>query len=440
MSWRKTIILALALLVFAIGYWWFEIHLKTKHLRTEIEKTRLLENVYRIKRFRIETRSGSVEVAQDSITKRWNVVFPVFYPTDNDEVQNVLRAALGVRYTDVIADSGNPSDYGFAPSPWVKFSAEGKTFYLGDETPTHNGVYAQIDGDSRILLVDKQFRTDLLKLPLDLRDKSILPEIDVANLDTVKIIRPSGKITITRKGFRWWLTSPIIAMASNKIVDDMLDKLISAKAFDFAAENYADSTIKKLKAKIYARIIFYMSDSAEYSMNIYISDSMNDTMPEFVYASTNVKNPLFEISEDIYNLIRTPAELLRERRLFRVGDADRFVITGPNDFKFECKFRDGNWFLIYPDSGKANNSEISKMLDRFDALFVDSFVNDSNFKPSGWKFSFYIGTDSIPILIGDTSNGEIQIKKDGEKEYYLVQDKEILNYCEPDRKKFFNPY
>ena len=220
----------------------------------------------------------------------------------------------------------------------------------------------------------------------------------------------------------------------------MLDKLISAKAFDFAAENYADSTIKKLKAKIYARVIFYMSDSAEYSMNIYISDSMNDTMPEFVYASTNVKNPLFEISEDIYNLIRTPAELMRERRLFRVGDADRFVITGPNDFKFECKFRDGNWFLIYPDSGEANNSEISKMLDRFDAIIVDSFVSDSNFKPSGWKFSFYIGTDSIPILIGDTLNGEIQIKKDGEKEYYLVQDKEILNYCEPDRKKFFNPY
>ena len=375
--------------------------------------------------------------------KQWNVVFPVQYPVDNDAVQTVLRAALGIRYIDIIADSGNPADYGLAPKPWVKFIAGNETFYLGDETPTHKGVYAKIDGDSRILLVNKNFRADLFKLPFDLRDKTILPNIDLMNLDTVKIVRTSGEIKLIRKGFQWWIISPIAAKASNKIVDNILDKIISAKASDFPAENYSDSTLKKLQVRKFAQITLSTNDSAKYTMNIYISKSMVNEKPKVIYASVNNKAPLFEISQQVFDILNTRISTFRERKLFdKLADADRFIIEEVNNFKFECKFKAGDWFILYPDSNKADKDKIAKMLAAFSSIYIDSFVpfgQDTDFEPSGWKFSFYIGSDSIAILIGDTIDNKLRIESQqfGTNEYYLIHDRNILDYCKSDRNRFF---
>ncbi len=436
MDWRKTAILGAVFVVALAAFWAFEVRGRAKREREKVESQRLLPNVERIYRFRIETRSDVVEVAQDTTSKQWQVVAPVFYPADNDEVQEVLKAALEAHYTSVVSDSGDPRRYGLAPKPWVKFTAEGKTFLLGDETPTKSGVYAKLEGDPRILVVPFEYRRKLLKVSYDLRDKSILPSVEVEDIDSVRIARPQGELFICRKGVEWWLSKPIEAKGDNSMVGAFLRTLLRAKAAEFAAEDHSDSTLDALGARKEGEITFYTKSGAKLSMRVYARYAEGDTTPEFVYVSTPEKKPLFEVSDLVWRQLRKNPTDLRDRSICDVKDADMFAIRGPDGFEVEGRLSEGGWVITKPDSGKGDVDQIERMLRNFTYARVDSFRNDSNFKPSGWEFFFSVAGESTRIEVGDTVGNRVQVRRKGEGEYFLVHKTNILKWCKPNWRRF----
>ncbi len=436
MNWRKTAIMGLLFIVVAFAFWFFEVKQKGERQKVKAEESRLLSGVSRIKRFRIETRSDIVEVAQDSATKQWQLVAPVFYPADNDEVQKVLKAALEAHYTDVVVDSGNPAEYGLAPVPWVRFTSEGKTFLLGEETPTKSGVYAQIEGNPEILLVPEKYRRELLKVSFDLRDKSILPSVDISEVDSAVFERDDGAVKFVRRGFQWWLTSPIEAEADNQIVENAIKTTMNAKAAEFAAEDHSDSTLKRLRAKPSCRAKFFTKSGTMLQMQFFFQPREKDTVPEFTFAYTPEKKPLFEVSQHIWQLIRKPVDYFRNHSLAKVTEADSFVVKGPSGFTLAVR-RDGEgWRLTKPDTAKADRDQVNRFLRNVQYSRIDSFRSDNRFNPSGWKFEFYTADERNTYIIGDTTGNMVQLKEPGKREYYLVRKTNILKWCKPDWERF----
>ncbi|RKZ28847.1 hypothetical protein DRQ26_00250 [bacterium] len=437
MSWRKTILLGIIFAIIVFGYWQFEVKGRKEKEKSKAESARLLRGIDRIKKFRIETRSDVVEVSQDTSSKQWQVIAPVIYPADNDEVQKVLKSALEARYTEVVSDSADPRKYGLSPVPWVKFTAEGKTFILGEETPTHSGVYAQIEGDPRILLVPTDTRNNLLKVSFDLRDKSILPNIDIADIDSVYIAREKDTLKIVRKGLKWHITSPIEAEGDNKFIDRTLRNIIGMKATEFAAEEHSDSIMKTIDAKPSGEVTFYTKSGTSLKAKFFAKYEKNDTTPEFIYAYTPDKKPLFEISEHIWELTKKEISQFRNHSLAAVDECDSFKILGTDNFVVSAKRIGDQWELTNPDTIKGDKEQIERFLRNFKYSRIDSFKNDGKFKYSGWRFAFYTAGDSTVYLIGDTIGSRIQLKQyNSPKEYYLVNKTNIFKWCKPDWKKF----
>ncbi|RKZ34802.1 hypothetical protein DRQ33_01335 [bacterium] len=430
MTWKKTIILGIIFLLLGGAYWYFEIIQQESHIRKDLEQRRLLSGVSRIYKFRIKTRSDIVEVAQDTASKEWWVVHPVRYPADNKQVQVVLRAALGIHYTDVITENGHPQHFGLTPRPWVEFSAQGITFKLGDESPTGNGVYAQIDESDSILLVPLKYRRALLNTSADLRDKSILPDIELIDLDSVEIIRPDDRIALERKGFRWWITHPVYEKADNKIANELIQTIINEKATEFFAENHSDSILNRLDAKQLLESIFYTTDGNRYQLSVFGKYFPNDTIFEYILAYTPDKMPLFEVSSNMLAVSEISINDIRDRTPFSVSDADKIVIRSGDDFVFRAKYTENGWMMQYPDSIALNDEKVENILRTFESTYIDSFMNDGNFNPSGWEFTFYIGEDSLPLLIGKNVGKNVQLKLKTRDYYYLCNNPALMRLCD----------
>jgi len=433
MKWRNTLFLGMLFLVVAGAFWLGLVKGRESKREETLEKQRLLSGVNRIYHFKIELRGGFVEVAQDTVSKQWNIIAPIFYPSDNNEVLNVIRTALEINFTQIVADNGNPKDFGLAPVPWVKFSTEGKTFLLGDDTPTQTGVYAQIEGDKRILLVPGEYREKLLKGLFDLRDKAILPPIEETNIDSFKLIRKDGEIALVRKGFQWWFNSPINAPADNNLVSNLLSPFINVRALDFAAENCCDSVIKALKLERAGTVLLFAKGSIA---ELKVFTKHDDVGGEFAFVSTPAKMPLFNVPTIISGNLKKSANELRDRSLTKALDADKFAIVGPKDFMVKGKVQNGEWFIIAPESTIGDRTKIQQFLADIQNTRIDSFVADTRFKLSGWEIHVNIANDSVVYVLGAANDTELQLKRAGEKEYYLVPKRNLLKWCGPDWKKF----
>ncbi len=430
MRWKTTIILGIILILCGFLFWHFEIRKKSEAQKENIEKSKLLPGVKHIPRFTIETRSGMVE----AVLRKWQITRPVIYEADENEIQIVLKSAMEIHYTDVISDSGNFYDFGLAPIPWVRFTAENRTFLLGEETPTRKGVYAAIEGDPRVLLVPAQYRQDLLKVAFDLRDKTILPPIEISKLDSVRFIGKNKKIVLVRKGFRWWLDSPIVAPADNNMVDGTINTFLSMKALEFPAENHDESTLKQIGCEKVGKIELFVRDGAKFEMNI-LAKFEKDTVPNFVYAFVPDKQPLFEISEYGWRFFKKSVDELRDRNLAKVSDADKFEIIHKDTIVVAGKFENGVWHIA---DEKGDRSQIEQFLRTISFTRIDSFKNDTKFRPCGWSFRFMIAGDTTELVIGDTVGTEIQVKKPEETEYFLVDRQNILKWCKPDGQRFIS--
>ena len=144
MRWRTTIILGLVLLIAVAGFFYWRKHRAVSGQEQVAPAQKLLPPGKEIKDFWLITRSDSVRVGFVDSLGRWMVLYPVVYPADSVSVNSVVAAAKNAYYDRVIAEAGDPADFGLAPKPWVRFIAGGDTFSLGEESPSKSGVYAKL--------------------------------------------------------------------------------------------------------------------------------------------------------------------------------------------------------------------------------------------------------------------------------------------------------
>ena len=431
MSWRKTLILGLIFAVLVLAYF---LVMPRKGVKAE---QRLLAGIDKITKFTLKTRSGTSTVGIDSATGKWYLLEPVRYPADTVAVREVVDKALEAAYTVVVADSGNPEEYGLAPVPWVDFSVNGVGFKLGDESPTRNGVYAQIYNDKRILLVPREIRTTLLRVPTDFRDKSIMPKLDIAAVKKVIVKRPAGELVFAKKDSKWWITQPIESEAEQNYVHDLISSTINARAADFAAEDHSDSVIAARNLRQAGTITLIDTTGKEYVLNVLGEYSKEDSSLLGCYGWTPSKKPLFEIASYLITLVSRPAQYYRSRQICKATSADHIEIIAPESTVLIAGIKAGGWFIFGKDTMLANSKTIEKFLRDIEYAYIDSFLKDKRFRDSGWRFVLSIEGKPCTLFVGDTAWGyRIQVRKGSGPEYLYVAKSRILPWKSYNTERF----
>jgi uncharacterized protein DUF4340 len=180
-------------------------------------------------------RAVTLKKADDG---KWRITQPVESDADESTVNSLITAVADAEVKRTLDEV--PQDltvYGLT-APVVKMKLtlrDGKSLpqvSLGKDTPVGFSVYAQKDGEQKILLVPQTLRLGLTKEVKDLRDRTILAFAD-DEVRKIEIRSPDGEITLNKADGNWALEKPVAARADDAEVRTFLANLRSIRAQDF---------------------------------------------------------------------------------------------------------------------------------------------------------------------------------------------------------------
>lgn len=179
----------------------------------------------------------------------WEIVAPEPMPADSGEVGQLVSNLESLELNSVADENpANPKDFGLDPPRFtVSFKAEGAAapmqLQVGKKAPAGSDLYARVEGQPRIIMINGYVESSFNKTPFSLRDKTILTfERDKADSLTIEKTG-SPTLAFAKKGDNWRLTQPYGARAESATVDGLVGKLAQAKMTAFET---ADGT-KDLK-------------------------------------------------------------------------------------------------------------------------------------------------------------------------------------------------
>lgn len=169
---------------------------------------------------------------------KWRITQPVEADADEPTVNNLITTVIDAEIKRTLDEA--PHDltvYGLnAPGVKLKLTLkDGKSLplvLLGKDTPVGSSIYAQKEGEQKILLLQQILRSGLTKEVKDVRDRTILtfPDDEVSKVD----IRAADQEIVLRKADGGWkLEKPISAKADDTEVRTFLSNVRSIRAQDF---------------------------------------------------------------------------------------------------------------------------------------------------------------------------------------------------------------
>ena len=235
MKFRSLIVAASVLLVLAGVLYWSQ-HRKTPDQSlTATNTTPLILNILTPANATTLTvkQRGAQPVTLVRSGSQWQITSPEQFPADSTTVSSMLTALTPLASNRVVEDkAANLAPYGLSdPAFEVDVSTkDGRNTHLlfGDDTPTGDGLYAQVAGDPRVFTVAEYAKTSLDKSLSDLRDKRLLP-IESSSVSSIDLIHKGQDIDFARIQGGWHIEQPQSYRPDGFEVDDLVQQLTSAK-------------------------------------------------------------------------------------------------------------------------------------------------------------------------------------------------------------------
>ncbi|HEX5215869.1 MAG TPA: DUF4340 domain-containing protein [Vicinamibacterales bacterium] len=202
----------------------------------------------KIEEVKVTSASGETTTLKKSGTD-WQIVAPEPMPADTAAVGSLVSSLETLEQQSVLDENPTSLDaFGLKPpKTTVAFKVAGETaerkLLLGNKTPTGSDLYAQVEGQPRVILISSYLNDTFNRTTFDLRDKTAL-KFDRGAVDAITIEAAGAPTTsFTRKGDQWQITAPVNARADFAAVDAIVGKVQQAQMKSIVA---ADGT-KDLK-------------------------------------------------------------------------------------------------------------------------------------------------------------------------------------------------
>ena len=301
---------------------------------------------------------------------QWHITAPTSLPADQSAVSSLLGtfSSLGSeRLVEEKASSLTP--YGLdSPKLEVDLTEKDKKTHkllLGDATPAGNGMYAKLDGDSRVFTIPSYNKTSIDKSANDLRDKRLLT-VDSNKISQVDLVAKKQEITFGRNKDEWQILKPKPLRADGTQVDELVRALTDAKM----EVNATDDQKKISTAFAAATPLTSAKVTAESgTQELQVRKDKND-----YYAKSSAVEGIYKVPSTLGQALDKDFEDFRNKKLFDLGSDDPNKIEIHDGTKTDFLTRRGeDWWS--GSAKKMDAAAIQELIDKLRDLSASKFVD-----------------------------------------------------------------
>jgi hypothetical protein len=274
---------------------------------------------------------------------KWRITQPVEADADESTVNNLITAVVDAEVKRTLDEV--PQDlsvYGLN-APVVKLGLglkDGKSLppvLLGKDTPVGFSVYAQKEGEQKILLVPQTLRLGLQKEIKDLRDRTIWAFAD-DEVKKIEIHAAGHEIILNKTDGNWMLEKPAPAKADNTEVQTFLSNLRSIRAQDFLEDPILEPKEFGLAPPQLAVTLTVGTDNAQ--KTILLGNEKNDDKggKNRYLKRADLEKPLFLVGDWVLRDVSKTATDFRDKTVAQFAQ-DQAA-------KVEVKRQDGETFTL----------------------------------------------------------------------------------------------
>ena len=354
-----------------------------------------------VEKIQLKNESGTIAFKKDEKGEWW-ITEPIEAKADSSEVSRLAEDFSSLKFERIVeADGGDPAKYEIPKKEltlWYKGQAAPVKLLIGMENPLDNTLFAQREGDKRIVLLASYLKSGLEKKTFDFRKKDIF-SFELDDVGSVALKAKDISWQARKKGDDWFLESPVKALAKKSRVEDVLRALSNLRAKDFIAEEKsADEAAKYgLKEPEYSVSLGLPAENRDILFSLHKQD-------ETVYATTSLLNKIVTAEAQVLTDIEKKAEDLREKQvvIFSSWEANRVRVKKGDLVLTVTKDKDNKWVFEGPAPEEADSSRVETFIRKIESLESVEFIDS----PAG------LSTYGL-----ETPQSEVTVwTKDGEKE------------------------
>jgi hypothetical protein len=277
------------------------------------------------------------------------------------------------KVTRVVDDTGKDlAAYGLVTpslSISLRLASSNETVRFGDSGPLSSTLYAQRNGDPKVLLTSVAGREILTKGLQDFRRKQVLA-FDRGRVTGLKIATPEETVVLSKVGEgekgTWIITAPVQTTADQPEVRSLLFGLEDLKAQAFIDDPERRTKKDELKAPV-ATITVHedvqskQASDTDRTIRLFLSSKNTTT----AYAETSAQEPIYLVSAAAAKDLAKNLFTLRNKQLLAAEPEQvKTVVIKKDGEEYSLTHEGNDWLIDGNPDAKANPARINMFVSR----------------------------------------------------------------------------
>ena len=378
MRWQTSAVLALLLVLVGGFYYVYEVRWATDRERAENRKGRVFgAEAADVTALELKRPDDTVALKRDG--DAWRLTAPIAARGNRGTVDEALTTILTAKIDrEIDAKPASLADFGLEkPAAQVALTLkDGKQvgIDLGAKSPTGVWVYAREQGKPAVFVLSDSVLREATRPVVDFRDRAILAfeRRDVTGLDVVTdadtiVVEPAA-------ANKWQITRPVALAADTAEMNDLLDKLATAKVKEFVAEAPRSRQTYGLERPV--RISVHTGKDKDRATRTLLV-GRTDAEKKGVYAMREGETSVLLLPEEIGKLVPRNVAAIRNKQLvdFERDRITRVEVESPKGAVTLVREKE-RWTITAPEALAADQVEAGALLARLREVRAQAFLSD----------------------------------------------------------------
>jgi hypothetical protein len=360
---------------------------------------------------------------------RWRTTEPIRAAADAAKLSNLLRA-LGQDQIEAFPET--PASLKQAgldpPRGEIRLTLDGgaeATLFLGaKKTPEGEkktgGVYARRSGEEHLLVLKESFLSEMPHEVADLRDRNLLA-LDREKVHAVELQTPKGRTLLSKAEDDWRIEEPEEAPADQRIINDLLWDLTSARVTEFVDDTPKTLTPYGLHAPP-VRVHLLDQEGKPLSTLILAKAASDKDKGAFVRVGEN--QAVYLVDAGLYDELNKGPFDFRFRQLlsFDTWDVGKMELSR-DGHEILLEKRKEQWELKKPQQGKAKYSAVMDLLNQIKDLKWEKVVAKDSTDLPLYGLDRPVATLTLTKTDGQSVGTVLIGKSEGDLVYAKLQEK-----------------
>ncbi len=327
---------------------------------------------------KIGLKKGPEElVFQRNDKGEWDITSPLATRADTYEVNRLAEDLASLKIEKVVEPQAKDADragYGIPQtvvSLWLKGKPQPTVLDVGAENPLDNTIYAQLQGDPRIVLLPSLLKADFDKRLFDFRRKDAFA-FESSQVATIGFQSKDAAWEAASRAGEWYLEKPVASLAQKSKIDALLTSLSGLRAKDFTVEQRTDADLRA-----------YGFDKPDYRIDLTLLPAkaalsfLVRKKDDKVYVTTSAPGPVVTAEDQLLTDLNQKPDDLREKRLDAINawEVNRLELKKGGLSLAVIRGKAGAWMFAAGETGPADDSKVETFIRELSSLEAAAFID-----------------------------------------------------------------